>query len=95
MQVFLRLSLVLASACALCMGGCRSYQKGVDVGYAQASSDLAKREYFAKQRAEERKSAGRTAYYVFDEAGKTDAAGRKKAPGSKAAVPIVEPEPVP
>lgn len=76
----------------------KSFQAGVDYGYALAESDDAKRRFFEQQarnaQAGGAGAAGRMVYYVFDEGGKETADGRIKTASSKVAVPVYEPEPV-
>lgn len=89
--------LVALGLVAATQGGCASsaYRKGVAEGYAQRTSDEAKQRYFEARDAEARDSSDgqRQVWYVFDESGRTDAAGQTKAPGSKVAVPITETSP--
>jgi hypothetical protein len=68
------------------------YQRGVDDGYIQASSDDAKKLYFAKQALEKKATAGTGSlrYYSFEDEG-TTSDGRKLAP-ENVAIPIYEPD---
>jgi len=86
---------------ALLLGGCASspasaHRNAVDQGYVLGAADAIKQLYWARQALEApcgSRPAGRTEYYVWEEAG-TSRDGRKLAPET-VAVPVFVPAPAP